>query len=330
MSFERRREISILFGDPNRGMRMQYRAALRSEGFTRLHEFDTLENFPALFKQAQPDLVFMDAAMPAGDATRVVHALRHGELSDNPFVPVIVATWDASRPVVRRIIDSGADDILVKPLSTQAISGRIQALASGRKPFVVTADYIGPDRRRSGGRSDNSAALLAVPNPLRAKLDGVATNGDDFLSQVASMRSQISRLRLRAAAFRIAFAAGQLGDSLQPEGAAAETAAMLLDGLLVSAMEIHGRTVDEADQAPAHALCDTLLKTARPLAEAGMNGTRENCSRMTALQEAATQLLLHFHPDRDAHALAADVAAAIARFRTRQTALASGALPAGS
>src|SRR3546814_17007040 len=150
MGVEARRNSRILFGDPNRGWRRQYRAALRAGGLTQLHEFDTVENFPALCQKVQPDLIFMDAAMPEGNPADTVHDLRHGSLGSNPFVPIIIATWDASRSVVHRIIDCGADDVLIKPLSPQSISGRIQALADNRKPFVVTAHYIGPDRRRRG------------------------------------------------------------------------------------------------------------------------------------------------------------------------------------
>src|SRR3546814_13447409 len=93
---------TLFRSDPNRGMGMQYRASLRAEGFTQLHEFDTLENFPALCQKVQPDLIFMDAAMPEGNPADTVHDLRHGSLGSNPFVPIIIATWDASRSVDRK------------------------------------------------------------------------------------------------------------------------------------------------------------------------------------------------------------------------------------
>ncbi|MBF0307677.1 MAG: hypothetical protein HQL41_18795, partial [Alphaproteobacteria bacterium] len=39
----------------------------------------------------------------------------------------------------------------------------------GRKPFVVTHDYIGPDRRKETRPGVDSAPTVEVPNPLRAK-----------------------------------------------------------------------------------------------------------------------------------------------------------------
>jgi DNA-binding NarL/FixJ family response regulator len=329
MTVERRRDISILFGDPNRGMRMQYRAALRSEGFTQLHEFETLENFAALWKKAQPDLIFMDAAMPGGDPAAIVQALRHDELELNPFIPVIIATWDASRQVVHRIIDCGADDVLVKPLSTQAICGRIQALANGRKPFVVTADYIGPDRRGSARSQDGDPALLLVPNPLRAKLDGLSPGDDGFRHQVAEMRDQIGRLRLRAASFRIAFVAAQL-ETILPDGRPVDPAAqMLLSGLLLSAEDLRGRLAGMAGSATELPLCDRLIETVRPLVIPGDNRPAGDQNSRAIVQSVAAVLLQAFHPERSSEQLATDVAAAIGRYRARQAAVASGALPAG-
>ncbi|MFC3678485.1 response regulator transcription factor [Ferrovibrio xuzhouensis] len=326
MSVERRREISILFGDPNRGMRMQYRAALRAEGFTQLHEFDTLENFPALCQKVQPDLIFMDAAMPEGNPADTVHDLRHGSLGSNPFVPIIIATWDASRSVVHRIIDCGADDVLIKPLSTQSISGRIQALADNRKPFVVTADYIGPDRRRSSRPSGGDPALLTVPNPLRAKLDGLPTGGDEFRRQVEDMRSQIGRLRLKAAAFRIAFVAAQMETIRQGAG---EAGLMLLGSLLVSAEDMRGRLSGLQDHGAELALCDRLIETVQPLVVATDNRLHDGQNSAATIQSVAAVLLQTFHPERSGADLAADVAAAIGRYRARQEAVASGALQVG-
>ena len=329
MSYDRRRDISILFGDPNRGMRMQYRAALRSEGFTLLHEFDSLENFPALFQKAQPDLIFMDAAMPGGDPSGTVQALRHGELGTNPFIPVIIATWDASRSVVHRIIDCGADDVLVKPLSTQAISGRIQALADNRKPFVVTADYIGPDRRRNTRPGAGDPELLAVPNPLRAKLAGVSPGGDEFRGQVEMMRGQIGRLRLKAAAFRVAFVAAQLEDILAVgKGAVSEEGQMLLSGLQASAEDMRSRLTGLGGHESELSLSEHLLDTVRPLIGMTDNRRRDDKNSVSTIQSVAAVLLQAFSPDRSGEELAAEVAAAIGRYRAlRRARTEAGARP---
>src|SRR3546814_14122110 len=57
--------------------------------------------------------------MPGGDACAMVQAIRHNQLGSNPFVPIIFTTWEADADVVRRVVDRGADDPLIKPLSTE-------------------------------------------------------------------------------------------------------------------------------------------------------------------------------------------------------------------
>lgn len=326
MNFDRRRDVNIIVGDPNRGMRALYRTALRSEGFEAVHGFETLEGFAKLLKQVQPDLIFMNVAMPGGDAIALTQAIRHGQIGNNPFVPIILATWEPEHSTVRRIIDAGADDLLVKPLSTQAITDRIQALAERRKPFVVTADYIGPDRR-SGKRSDNDGPLLVVPNGLRAKLEGLPTDGEDFRKDIARMQEQINTLRLKASAFRIAFVAAQLDTICRSLAGERNDAEMLLNGLIMSVEDVRLR-IGERDRNTIVTLCDYLAGAVKGmLASDPPSSPKAWLGQIGGMQSKAAALLQYFNPDLGADQLKAQIEAAVNRFRARMAAIASGALP---
>ena len=75
--------------------------------------------------------------------------------------------------VIKQVFNCGADDLLVKPLSPKQLMLRIEALARGRKPFVVTHDYIGPDRRKAERPGEGEPTpLIDVPNALRSKAAG--------------------------------------------------------------------------------------------------------------------------------------------------------------
>jgi len=77
-------------------------------------------------------------------------------------------TSNAVPAVINRILDVGCDDLTARPISPKVIAGRVATLVHNRKPFVVTADYVGPDR---GGRQrdDHELPKLDVPNALRRK-----------------------------------------------------------------------------------------------------------------------------------------------------------------
>ena len=95
---------------------------------------------------------------------------------------------------MRGIIQAGADDIIAKPLSAGQLLQRISMLIKARKPFVVTSNYIGPDRRKPGeeDRGGEQVQQIKVPNVLRAKAMGdkrldrsvIQRQVDDFISTI--------------------------------------------------------------------------------------------------------------------------------------------------
>ena len=76
------------------------------------------------FRQHRPDLVISDLMMPIMDGAEMMQKIK----ADNPTVPVVIMTVVDSADQAVRLIRSGADDYLTKPLSMGVIQPRIQAL----------------------------------------------------------------------------------------------------------------------------------------------------------------------------------------------------------
>src|SRR3546814_12935952 len=115
------------------------------EGYRGIREFAQLGELQEAVGTSTPDLVVLDTHMPGGDACAMVQAIRHNQLGSNPFVPIIFTTWEADADVVRRVVDSGADGLPIKPLSPAQLLTRVNRPVSHRKPFNVPRDTIGPD-----------------------------------------------------------------------------------------------------------------------------------------------------------------------------------------
>jgi DNA-binding response OmpR family regulator len=323
-----RHDVRILYGDPTPGSRALYRQAMIGAGYSNLREFDTLEGFTDLVAVAQPDLILMDIGLPGGDVAQTVAELRHGRLGINPYLPVILTTWEAERSVVRRLVDSGADDLLVKPLSTKSLLDRLEAVAMSRKPFVVTSDYIGPDRRRADARRESNVPLFEVPNPMRAKLTGESFDARALQQAIMAMNEQINRQRLQASAFRIAFVAAQIVPLYKTQTVPdASTLAMLRD-LIASTEDIQQR-IAGTDLAHVGQLCERLLLPARQMYERGEGFvfTPDWQTSFDLLKSLGDAVLAFFHPDRDAAVLASEVAVAIDRFQARRAAQDAGQVP---
>ena len=133
--------------------------------------FDFNDILNALQTRA-PDLLITDSQLPGGDVCGLIRDIRAHKIGTNPFMAIIVTTWKPSVELVHEVVDSGADDLIVQPTSRGQLGSRIEALTFNRKPFVVTANYIGPDRRKHPRPDKQQVPLLEVPNTLKAKANG--------------------------------------------------------------------------------------------------------------------------------------------------------------
>lgn len=330
MQTDHRHEIRILYGEVAYASRNLYRQAMIGAGFTNLREFDTLAGFADTIAVTQPDLILMDVDLPGGDVAQLVSDLRHGRLGVNPYLPVILTAWEAEadHAAVRRLVDSGADDILLKPMSIKMLLERLEAVALHRKPFVVTSDYIGPDRRRAADRRESNIPLFEVPNPMRAKLTGEGVDARATQQAIMEMNAQINTQRLRASAFRIAFVAAQIVPLYKSRTVPdAHTLAMLHD-LILSTEDIKQR-VARTDLAHVAQLCERLLVPAREMYERGENFefTPDWEKNFDLLKTLGDAVLAFFNPDRDTAALAREVTTAVDRFQARRAAQLAGQLP---
>ncbi|MEA1677239.1 response regulator [Nitrospirillum sp. BR 11163] len=162
-------KIQTLLVDADLNTRRILRAMLARMGMDKVTEHANLAE--AAGSPATIDLVILDADQADGAALRWIHAIRHGLTTLNPFVGAIVMTWNPTQQMMIRFAGSGADDILVKPYSPKQVQDRLINLIENRKKFVVTSDYVGPDRRRSP-REGQVVQLIDVPNPPRLKCTG--------------------------------------------------------------------------------------------------------------------------------------------------------------
>lgn len=99
-----------------------------------------------------------------------------------------------------------APDVLIAaPVSPALILDRIDSLVNNRKPFVVTSEYIGPDRRFLDDR-ESEIELINVPKSLREKALG-QFNTSRHKDLVAATRANINNQKIDRRAFQISYLA---------------------------------------------------------------------------------------------------------------------------
>jgi len=165
-------DVHLLLADGRAHLRSTLRMALNEVGIVNIQTApETAALAEAVDNPLPPDIIVCDAGLRGGDAADAVRAIRNSEIGQNPYVCVVALAWNATEDAVARLINAGADHVIAGPVAPQKLIDRIDAMIHRRKPFVVTADYIGPDRRSTPER-DGGVPLVEVPNSLRDKALG--------------------------------------------------------------------------------------------------------------------------------------------------------------
>lgn len=226
------RNASVLLFDPVGPNLIAARSMLLQIGFERV---DGTRDFAALtrkLKDSVYDLAVMETSDAGGDVCGVVRAMRRGEIGYNPFMVVILSSWARKRSEIKQVIDTGADDVLLRPYSPNALQSRIHSFARSRKPFVVTGGYIGPSR--GDDQPGETVRHIDAPNSLKAAVEGDHETQRRQYEQVAAAAETIDRERLRRLALRISAAA-----LMKLSGKEEATAG--IDDLLEAASELRRR-----------------------------------------------------------------------------------------
>lgn len=157
-----------LIYDPVAANRNGTRSALYAAGFRKIESAATLETFNEHIMRRPPDLAICESQGVENELCQSIQSLRQGLLAYNPFIVIIVTAWENTNSLVTRVLNSGADDLLLRPFSTTTLETRIRTQVERRKGFVITSDYIGPDRRRDKTRP-SVVDLYHPPNSLNMR-----------------------------------------------------------------------------------------------------------------------------------------------------------------
>ena len=284
-------------------------------GIKRLETFSNFKDAAARLGGATPDLLLIDAdgEEAEAEAFKLVRSIRNDVNTPNPFASVIVTTWQPTPVLLMRVTNSGADDLLVKPVSPKQVLERITSLMKERRGFVVTSDYTGPDRRKSP-REGAQIPLLDVPNTLKLKATGKwsTTNIRQLMATAVRKVSEQKVLRSGVqAAFLVEFArVGLLKDP--PDRMAIDHIARV-PGVVD---ELVRRLPDDRDTAAAKTAARALrhlIELIRAKADAG-TADGGGVERAVTLSH---DLLQASDPNRPLEAMVREVEAAVAGYRNR-------------
>lgn len=141
--------LRFLVVDDNMHMRRIVRQLLHGFGSREIYEAEDGATGLEGFNSHNPDIVITDWAMPILDGLELTQMIRKPDSNANPYVPIIMLSGHSEKSRVMRARDAGVTEFLTKPIAAKALYERILSVALSPRPFIKTASYFGPDRRRN-------------------------------------------------------------------------------------------------------------------------------------------------------------------------------------
>jgi CheY-like chemotaxis protein len=138
--------IKVLIAEDNAVNRELLRELLQARGYAVLEARDGQEALH-MIEQAQPELLLLDIGMPVLDGFAVVRRIR-----ENPrlaLLPVVAVTAYAMRGDREKILNSGFDGYLSKPLNPSALTEELdRLLTKGSQPSKPEQATVGQHGRK--------------------------------------------------------------------------------------------------------------------------------------------------------------------------------------
>lgn len=312
-------QIDCVLFEPETNVRHLLRDALGRLRIQNLQVFGHMEDVRKAFQAGNPDLLIADATSTDSDTFKLVQSIRHSQIGANPFIGIIITAFHPTGALLAKVTNCGADSLLVKPIAFRQIKDRIDRLIEQPRNFVVTSDFIGPDRRKSP-RDGSSIPLLEVANTLRMKATSSFAKVNPQALIEAGIRDVNERKLLRQAfqaAFLIEFALPALAEGKADRMALdhlARVSPVLEDIVHRLPSPISGSRARIPDL--SHCLADSVEIVRSQI----LSGRAP--PELDRLKESALAIMQALSPDKDPESLARDVASAAAAYRARLTAMA--------
>jgi len=129
-----------------------------------------------ILTQSRLNLLFVKVDPDCPDGMPLIEKIRAGLGTVPDDLPIIAMTASPTRQMVEQLRDHGVNEILALPLTAKNIAARIQSVFEHPRDWVVSATYVGPDRRRrkgaqfQGGDRRDEETSSATIKPASAKL----------------------------------------------------------------------------------------------------------------------------------------------------------------
>jgi DNA-binding NarL/FixJ family response regulator len=141
--------MDVLVGLEGRELELA-RAALQAAGSRTVRAVSTVKDYLGACVQGEPDVGLLGFALGARPTLELLRTIRRGHYGANRFMPVLFAIANPDSRAVQIALKARAHEVLALPTTAGIVQALVHRAVFVGRPFVETASYIGPCRRRKG------------------------------------------------------------------------------------------------------------------------------------------------------------------------------------
>jgi len=246
-------KIIAFIGEKDEGIRKELRLTLNRAGVKQVSAHDNLANIASLVKQVSPDLLILSDDLDPG-VFEFIRSVRHNKIGTNPFV-LITTLISPDRPdAVKMAMQAGTDDIIIKPVKEDLLLQRLKRVTVNRAAFVVTSDYLGPDRR--GKTRPSNIRRINVLNTMLEKANGNEVSLADVKGAVDESMNEVLQARLDSHGYRLGFICNLILDAYQTKSITPEVQTKL--EVLVEVLKDASKTAERLGEKELMMLCGSM------------------------------------------------------------------------
>lgn len=144
------KQYKILITDPDAELAKVLRDMLNEMGFSNVSLTQSGEEAYRMLGNAPFDFLITEWNTKVMDGINLLKKVRYSPDSPNPTLPVIMLTGRSEQLDVFTARDYGINEFVVKPFTAKSIYSRIERIIENPRQFVVSKNFVGPDRRSRG------------------------------------------------------------------------------------------------------------------------------------------------------------------------------------
>src|SRR5579864_3830558 len=139
--------LDILIVDGNVFMRRLTRTMLMNLGARSVTEAADGLTALDMIRDNDPDVVMLEWDIPMLDGMELMRIVRSPGVFPRPNIPIIMLTERAHRSSVRKALDAGVHEYLVKPTSPKALRDRLMSIVAKPREMMQLGENYVPEPR---------------------------------------------------------------------------------------------------------------------------------------------------------------------------------------